>query len=150
MIASLSFVNTICLWKPHTFQWQNLKKGTQWLPLQKSTFLCDNWAKSDGVFTGTPPVIFQGVRSTPCKIFAMLFYINNDDRLCFFYAACIFNLFHSFFVRYFSPQIRISNSPNSIYASGKGSTKLNNTSEQSGIWAMSCGPVPNCEIWAGR
>ena len=28
MIASLSFVNTICLWKPHTFQWQKFgRKG---------------------------------------------------------------------------------------------------------------------------
>ena len=53
MIASLSFVNTICLWKPHTFQWQNLEERdiNIWLPLQKSIFLCDYLAKSDGVFS---------------------------------------------------------------------------------------------------
>ena len=52
--------------------------------------------------------------------------------------------------RYFSLQITILNSPNGIYSSGKGSTKLAYTSDQSGIWAMPCGPVPNSEIWAGR
>ena len=27
MFASLSFVNTICLWKPHVFMWQNLEEN---------------------------------------------------------------------------------------------------------------------------
>ena len=51
MFASLSFVNTICPWKPHTFMWQNLEERSLWLALQKSIFLCDYLAKSDGVFT---------------------------------------------------------------------------------------------------
>ena len=51
MFTSLSFVNTICLWKPHTFMWQNLEERDLWLALQKSIFLCDYLAKSDGVFT---------------------------------------------------------------------------------------------------
>ena len=34
-----------------TFKWQNLEKRDPWLALQKSIFLCDYLAKSDGVFT---------------------------------------------------------------------------------------------------
>ena len=60
-------------------------------------------------------------------------YINNDNKLCFFYAACIFHFFLSFFVKIFSLQITTFNSPNGIYASGKGSTKLAYTSDQSSI-----------------
>ena len=52
MFASLSFVNTICLWRPHTwFMWQILEERDPWLALQKSIFLCDYLAKWDGVFT---------------------------------------------------------------------------------------------------
>ena len=47
------------------------------------------------------PEIFQRVRSTPWKFLVMLFYINHDNKLCFFYAACIFRFFHSFFVTIF-------------------------------------------------
>ena len=35
----------------HTFMWQNLEERDLWLALQKSIFLCDYLAKSDGVFT---------------------------------------------------------------------------------------------------
>ena len=38
MFASLSFVTTICLWKPHTFMWQNLEERDLWLALQKTYF----------------------------------------------------------------------------------------------------------------
>ena len=69
------------------------------------------------------PGNFSGVHS---KKFAMLFYVNNDDRLCFFYAACSFHFFHSSFIlfRYFALQITISYSSNKIFTSGKGNTKL--------------------------
>ena len=50
MFASLSFVNPICQWKPHTLMWQNLEEKDLWLALQKSIFFCYYLAKSDGVF----------------------------------------------------------------------------------------------------
>ena len=36
---------------------------------------------------GSPPENFQGAPGTPCKIVVMLFYINNNDKLCFFYES---------------------------------------------------------------
>ena len=45
MFASMSFVNTICLWKPHTFMWQNLEERDIWLALQQILWLLK------GVFT---------------------------------------------------------------------------------------------------
>ena len=35
---NMSFVNTICLWKSHTFMWQSLEERDLWLALQKSIF----------------------------------------------------------------------------------------------------------------
>ena len=77
-----------------------------------------------GAGGAAPPENFQGVLSPPAKIFVMLFYINNDDKLCFFDAACIFISFIASMSRYFSLQMKILNSSNGIYASCKGSTKL--------------------------
>ena len=48
--------------------------------------------------------VLGGSASTPGNFSAPLanlfglFYINNDDKLCSFYAAYIFHFFHSFFV----------------------------------------------------
>ena len=63
-----------------------------------------------------------------------------------------FHFFHSFYAKIFSLQIKLLNSPNGIYASGKGTTKLAyiHLTSRGLFWAMPCGPLPNSEIWAGR
>ena len=60
-----------------------------------------------------------------------------------------FHFFHSFFDKIFSLQITII-PPMAFMHLAKVAQNWHNTSDQLGIWAMSCGPVPNSEIWAGR
>ena len=59
-----------------------------------------------------------------------------------------FHFFHSFFLKILLSTNNNLKFPNGIYASGKGNIKLayTCTSDQSGIWAMPCGPLPNSEI----
>ena len=73
----------------------------------------------------------------------MGFYVNNNhDKVCFFYAACIFHFFHSFFFQNIFTTNNNFKFPNGIYASGKGIAQNWHTSDQSGIWAMPCGQAP--------
>ena len=83
----------------------------------------------------------------PLQIFLMLFYINNDDKLWAFFTRHVF-FFISFIVsfsRYFYLQITILNSPTAFMHLAKVAQNWH-TSDQSGIWAMPCGPLPNSEI----
>ena len=61
--------------------------------------------------------------------------------LVFLRGMYFFHLFYSFFLKILFSTNKTFKFPNGIYASGKGSTKLAYTSDQSSIWAMPCGPL---------
>ena len=89
--------------------------------------VCDRPLEDGGAGgAAAPREIFSGG-------FAMLFYSNNNDTLCLFYAACVFNFFQFLCPIFCTTNINLK-FPNSIYASGNGSTKLKYYSKY--IWPV--------------
>ena len=97
----LLVIQTLCRYKLHA-----CRLTCMYWQISKCT---DKTPKS---FMPPPFLATQVASAYPLQFFKMLFYINNDDKLCFFTRHVFF--FISFIVsfsRYFSLQITILNSP---------------------------------------
>ena len=100
-----------------------------------------------------------GAHSTPWKMIDMLFYINNDDKLCFFYEsgrqlmACIFHFFHIFLVKLFFTTNNNFKSPQwhlCIWQKWHNYTCIHLTRRAFGQCGLVHGPVAKNEIWANH